>query len=221
MTTNLKVYGEFFREDGLEYRTKTILQIGDSWDLIGTIIMKNPGSAFPTTKIHETEFKTIKNKFYPEISVDNWFEFKADSTMSRISEIFDGTYVDKKVELNGVIIIYNLFNIREAKIQIAVKKANTTNSTHLLPNSTEVIKLSQNRPIYLGFRWEHKNTQNLHQPQIEKFACELFDFVKNSDNMYLENDMIDNHFYHPLSPQIKNTKYQHILENFFSKLQSK
>lgn len=221
MTTNLKVFGEFFRENELEYRTKTILQIGDSWDLIGTIIMKNPGSAFPTKNIQETDFATIKNKFYPEISVDNWFEFKADSTMSRISEIFDGTYIDKKVELNGVIIIYNLFNVREAKIQNAVQKANSTNSAYLLPNSTEVISLSAKRPIYLGFRWEYKNTQNLRQSQIEKFATELFDYIKKSDYMYLENDMVDNHFYHPLSPQIKNIKYRHILENFFAKLQDK
>lgn len=221
MNTNFKVYGEFFVENELEYRTKTILKIGNSWDLIGTIIMKNPGSAFPTNKIQETDYTEIKEKFYHEISIDNWFEFKADNTMSRISEIFNGKYIGKNAELNGVIIIYNLFNIRDAKIQNAVRKANTSNSVHLLPKSAEVIEHSQKKPIYLGFNWEYTNKKNLHKFKLENFANEMFDFIKQSDCMYLENELIDNYCYHPLSPRIKDIKYRHILENFFIKLHTK
>ena len=42
---NMKVYAEFINDESLIFRTRTLLQFGDSWDLIGSIVMKNPGSA--------------------------------------------------------------------------------------------------------------------------------------------------------------------------------
>jgi hypothetical protein len=40
----MKTYAEYFEEDGLSFRTNTILQFGNSWDLIGNIVLANPGS---------------------------------------------------------------------------------------------------------------------------------------------------------------------------------
>ena len=34
-------------EDGFQYRWRTLLKFGDSWNVIGSVIMKNPGSAQP------------------------------------------------------------------------------------------------------------------------------------------------------------------------------
>lgn len=41
----MKVYAEYFEEDGLLYRRNTLLQFGDSWDLIGSAVLANPGCA--------------------------------------------------------------------------------------------------------------------------------------------------------------------------------
>lgn len=218
MNTDLKVFAEFIEENNIQYRTKTILKYGDSWDLIGTIVMKNPGSAYPLNKIDVDDFNNIKNHFYPGVEIENWHVFKDDITIKRISNLFDGSFISSPAKLNGVILIYNLFNVRAGKIVEAVKKANMSDSEYLLPNLDELMISAQNKPIYIGFNWEYKNTTNKHQQKIEKFATDLFNYVKHSENMYCVDDMVNNFFYHPLSPQILNPKYQHILNNFYEKL---
>ena len=59
----MKIYAEFIDDNGLLFRTKTLLQYGDSWDLIGSIVMKNPGSAKPGTPLNE-DSKISISKFY-------------------------------------------------------------------------------------------------------------------------------------------------------------
>ena len=41
----MKVYAEYFEENGLKYRKNTLLQFGNSLDVIGNIVLANPGSA--------------------------------------------------------------------------------------------------------------------------------------------------------------------------------
>lgn len=41
----MKVYTHYLNKNEKEYRWRTILQIGDSWEVRGTIFMKNPGSS--------------------------------------------------------------------------------------------------------------------------------------------------------------------------------
>lgn len=219
MYNSLKVFAEYFVEDKIEYRTRTILKFGDSWDIIGTIVMKNPGSAQPSERIDKKEFENVESIFN-DINFDSWYEFKEDKTIMRISNIFDGTYLKKEKELNGIILIYNLFNIRERKIVEAVKKANTSNSVHLLPNLAELLQISKNKPIYLGFHFEYTDKLNKHQSQIELFAKELFAHVKKSQFMYLKDKMIDNEFYHPLSPKITSVKSLQTLKRFYEKMNS-
>lgn len=218
MNKVLRIFAEFVEENDIQYRTKTILKYGDSWDLIGTIVMKNPGNAFPLKKIATEDFSDIKKYVYPDVEIVNWHEFKDDNTIKRISNIFDGTFVNKKTKLNGIILIYNLFNVREKNIVEGVRKANISTSEHLLPNLVELINCSQNKPIYLGFNWEYTNKKNNHKQKIEKFANDIFTYIKHSDNMYLEDHIIKNFFYHPLSPQISNPKYHHILDRFYNKI---
>ena len=89
MNKELKVFAEFIDENDVQYRTRTILKYGDSWDLIGTIVMKNPGSAYPFNKIDLDDFNNIEKFYYPRIEIGNWHEFKSDSTINKISNIFD------------------------------------------------------------------------------------------------------------------------------------
>ena len=56
----MKVYAHYRGKektgDGNSYRWRTLLQFGDSWECIGSVFMKNPGSAkplYPTTPIQD------------------------------------------------------------------------------------------------------------------------------------------------------------------------
>lgn len=58
----MKVYAEYFEEKGSTFRTNTILQFGDSWNLIGNIVLANPGSACQM-KSYLSPLYTIKYNF--------------------------------------------------------------------------------------------------------------------------------------------------------------
>ncbi len=215
----MKVYAEFIEEDGLQYRTKTLLQLGDSWDLIGSIMMKNPGSAFPNRPIDDNEEAYISKFYNSEIDRKNWFEFKPDMTMHKIKPIFSGAYVGQQKELNGVIQIFNLFNIREKNISIAKDLANNSSSKFLFPDINETINMASSKPIYLGFHWEYvkkENDNSNYKMNVNRIANEIFNYVKNSKFMYMKNDIIDNFMFHPLSPKINNEKYSDTLKKFIS-----
>jgi len=188
----MKVYAEFVVENGVEYRTKTFLQFGNSWNLIGSIVMKNPGSAFPEKAIsNDVWYLLNENKLVLESDQNSWFEFKSDSTMGFIERIFNGYYTSNQIELNGVIQVFNLFNIRHKNIPIAKQLAQQNDSVYLYPKVNEVIDAFQNKPVFLAWRWEYLNIN-------KSFAENIFENVKSSNFMYLKSDMVDNHFYHPM-----------------------
>lgn len=45
----MKVFAHCYDSDetGNNYRWRTLLQFGTSWDILGSVVMKNPGSAEP------------------------------------------------------------------------------------------------------------------------------------------------------------------------------
>ena len=51
----MKVFAHYYQseETGNNYRWRTILQFGTSWDIIGSVVMKNPGSAEPNNSVYE------------------------------------------------------------------------------------------------------------------------------------------------------------------------
>ena len=220
----MKVYAEFIDDNGLLFRTKTLLQFGDSWDLIGSIVMKNPGSAKPEKKIDEEKTKDISNFYGKEMDFINWFVSDGDSTMRDIKPIFNGSYLNNNFELNGIIQIFNLFNICSKDVDFAYKKGNETQSNYLLPNVDEMILNFKNKPVYIGFGNFYTNKKSKHIDFLKNSAVKIFEFIKNSDFDYLEEDfLIDehyyhkNHFYHPqylkLKPIVRQN-YLPILEKF-------
>jgi hypothetical protein len=120
----MKVYAEYFKDVGLSFRRNTILQFGEGWDLIGNVVLANPGSAKPLGRISEESTSKL-DKFYKKyrngnaFKVDNWFEFSVDPTMGFVEKIFNGSYVDKSIELNGVVQLFNTFNIKNQNLQEA------------------------------------------------------------------------------------------------------
>ena len=78
----MKVYARYFSQNGLNLRTNTILQFGESFDIIGAAVLINPGSAKPLNKpLYQEQLhllSSITGKF------DHWQEFSIDSTMRHL-----------------------------------------------------------------------------------------------------------------------------------------
>ncbi len=133
----MKVYAHFIgtdkdgvqyrrSKDGFQYRWRTLLQFGNSWDVIGSVVMKNPGSAKPTDGIiTEGERKHLAVFDSSELP---WYVFTPDNTMRMIEKMFIYSKSEGK-PLNGVLQIFNLFNIRDADLNKALDKSQTAVET--------------------------------------------------------------------------------------------
>lgn len=190
----MKVYAEYFEECGLSFRTNTILQFGDSWDLIGNIVLANPGSATPLHNINNDDIDRLK-LFYKnfrrddKLNLDNWYEFGTDQTMLRIEKIFNGSYLQKKKELHGVIQLFNTFNIKNQYLDEAVTQIGV-NSDLLF--SIGIEKYFHHKPTYFGFS-NQVLTNNILRPIAENIFNNSSDQVRS---LY-KNKFEDNSFYHP------------------------
>jgi len=211
----MKIYAEFIEDDGLLFRTKTLLQFGDSWDLIGSIVMKNPGSAKPGVPLNEESKKQISNFLGEKIDFTNWTETSNDPTMKRIAPIFNGNYVQKNIPLNGVIQIFNLYNICEPKMKFVYEKAENANINLLYIDAEQVINQFREKPVYLGFFHFYTYSKTKHSKYLKNTAQTIYDYVKQSIFNYFEkDDMIDNPYYHPFSKYVYSQKNIPLLEKF-------
>ncbi len=192
----MKVFAEFIKENGVTYRKITLLQFGDSWELIGSAVLKNPGSSKPLNSISNESFRQIEN-LYPKkrLEKSNWFDFSVDSTMRFLEKIFNGSYIEDepKRELNGVIQLFNLFYINDPDIKSANEKSLNNSSKHLTIDADSTIKMFNEKPVFLGWKSEYELNE-IRKIQAEK----IFDYVSKSKYMYLNPSMNDNKFYHPI-----------------------
>ncbi len=220
---NMKVYAEFINDESLIFRTRTLLQFGDSWDLIGSIVMKNPGSAKPGKGIDNVIAEKLSKYYNEKINSEYWFVSDGDPTMRDILPIFNGNYVNKNFKLDGVIQIFNLYNICSPNVDFAHKKGNETQSPFLLPDVDAMILDFKKKPVYIGFGDFYTNKKSKNIAFLKNSAVKIFEFVKKSAFDYLEDDfLIDeqyyhkNHFYHPqfLNKPSKREKYLPTLEKF-------
>lgn len=93
-----------------EFRWRTLLQFGESWDIIGSVVMKNPGSAAVSRAVTDPETLQALQGFDENTSKETWFEFTPDQTMYCIRDLFREYYsANTHKDLNGVIQIFNLF----------------------------------------------------------------------------------------------------------------
>jgi hypothetical protein len=189
----MKVYAEYFKENDLTFRINTILQFGNSWDLIGNIVLANPGSAEPIKSLDE-DTKSRLNSFYKNykdlnnFKIGNWQEFLPDQTMNRIEKIFNGKYVGKKKELNGVIQLFNTFNIKNQYLEEAVRQINVKSD---LLFSIGIEKYFHNKPTYFGFSNDILNNEIL-----KPIAKNIFDNSSSEiKNIYYTTPICqDNYF---------------------------
>lgn len=189
----MKVYVHYKKFNDVEYRWRTLLQIGDSWEICGTIIMKNPGSSFTKREdqlpIEENGLLENLRKFdNSELSMSSpWYEFFEDNTMTCVKKLFDVYYSKHQKQLRGVIQIFNLFNIRDADIGKAINKSKGDIIKDLAFTVDDDIN-SIVPPIYVGWG----DLWKAHRHNAEKF----FSVVREKTS-YLCKDIENNKYYHP------------------------
>jgi hypothetical protein len=191
----MKVYAEYFEESGLLFRKNTLLQFGDSWDLIGSVVLANPGSAEPLTKASE-EVSTLVSEFYDGyregelFNAENWYEFSADSTMRSVEKIFNGWYIGRNIEPIGVIQLFNTFNIKNQNLQEAVAQIGVDSE---LLFSYNVHRCFHDKPTYFGF-----SNKVLGNDVLRNVAMNIFNESSDMVRKIYNIDFSKNSFYHPM-----------------------
>ena len=173
-----------------EYRWRTLLQFGTSWEVIGSIVMVNPGSSRPVSKDIDEETLCHLRSFSSEC---DWFVFSVDNTMQHIENLFRAYYETQSgnSNLNGVIQIFNLMNIREPNMGRALEKIQEETSSFSKTVDKDITKLIA--PVYLGWG----KSMNGH-PCFREDQEKLFQVVYNDMNgKYLHANFNENLFYHP------------------------
>lgn len=190
----MKVFAHYFQseETGNDYRWGTILQFGTSWDIIGSVVMKNPGSAEPLNSVNEhttlEHLKRSSNEQEYDWQFHVWYSFSSDDTMQKVEKLFCAYY--KTSTLNGVILVFNLMNVRDPNLELALIK--NKSASYSFSKTTDLDIKSLVAPVYLGWGdlWQ--------KPAFKEDAEKIFNAVqKQLDGKYLFPRMADNKFYHP------------------------
>ncbi|MCL2042949.1 MAG: hypothetical protein FWG89_02285 [Treponema sp.] len=183
------VYAEWIQENGVSYRRKTLLQFGDSIELIGSAVLMNPGKASPNNEnfdfnIVKTFYEKIHNEKIEEETL--WRRFDTDDAMRQLAKIFNGGYINEINNLNGIIQLFNCFyyrnqNAAEAREQFA------RNPQYLFNESSFFL----DKPVYFGWGDEGKNGI------YADIAREIY-YQYNLEYTPIYNPDFDmNEFYHP------------------------
>jgi len=191
----MRVFTHYENIDGIEYRWRTILQIGESWERRGTIFMKNPGSSnkINSDKLPIDDISTLEHLRDFDDTKDSisyeWHEFTKDNTMDCVKKLFEEYYSARGEILDGVIQIFNLFNIRGANLRDALNKLNgKVNGDFLFTTNYDIEHIIT--PVYIGWGYLWKNRA------LKKNAEEIYNAV-NKHNSYLFDGIQNNRFYHP------------------------
>lgn len=207
----MKVYAHYLwsERDKFQYRWRTLLQFGNSWNVIGSVVMKNPGSAKPQNEVNNEEtlrqLSCFDQRPYP------WHVFSVDNTMRLIERLF--TIKNGGNPLDGVVQIFNLFNIRNADLEQALKDGKSAKESvySTIEEDIAAMRISP-ASVYIG--WGALG--NL--PEFKQQANQYFAFIKDDMKQdYLWDDFSRNLFYHPqyLLGRGKNKKPSMWLLNAF------
>lgn len=212
----MKVYAQYFELEEISYRLNTILQFGDSWELLGNVVLANPGSAEPIKEIDDSKIQQLQNfyKNFENRNFDtiNWYEFSDDATMQRIEKIFNGWYInpDEIIKLNGVIQLFNTFN---------VKNQNLTESIEKLPPDNDILfslgieKYFNDKPTYFGF-----SNDVLYDDRLRPIAENIFNNSSSIVKTMYNKEFDKNSFYHPtfINRSYKRDFFQKYMENILN-----
>jgi hypothetical protein len=220
----MKVYAQLIKDENtnIRFRKNTLLQFGESNRLIGSAVLVNPGSAMPKTE-GIVDLKFIKT-FYEQnhnIAIKDdtslWHEYTVDATMGQLEKIFNGWYLNvinegvrkPKKELNGVIQLFNLFNVMNANQKTALIDYRLTQSVHKQFNEGY---LFLDKPVYLGWG-------NLGKWDLEDISKDIFKELNFKFNPQYDKIFKNNQFYHPgyiNRSFLRNTNSKKLLLDFYS-----
>ncbi len=193
----------FFDNKPWEYRWRTLLQFGSSWKIIGSVVMKNPGSAnYLNGNNHWIEDRDILSHLESfdylrdQVCGEKWYEFHSDTTMECVAELFAQKMgVRDKSDLQGVVQIFNLFYLREQDSGKALKAITAMPSARKIDDEIFMDDIrALKSPVYLGFGKLAKSSVFR-----EKASAFFYEAKKEHNAQYLNADFDDNHFYHPLA----------------------
>lgn len=183
------------------FRDQTILQFGDSWELLASFVLLNPGSALPLNDADQTEYLRSKALpfFVEPTGGETYVEFSIDRLMNDVIKLFASEYS------GGSIRLHNLFNLKNQVSNEALDQfvANQTHPKMLTKeqdvkfcdapviiasggnaNNNQTLKRVLSQYISLA------NVENLHK--IARVDKRLFSIVKAKPD---EHGLIDS--YHP------------------------
>lgn len=190
-----KVYARFHMDEksGLTYRTNTILQFGNSWNIIGAAILTNPGSAIIAEEKVSTE--ALKQLANLTGNNDNWsiVNFNRDTTIRDwLPRIFNGYFAHQGEHgLSGIILLYNLFNIKNQDLGKAVESYQKAQSPFLYTTATDIALINKAPIVYLG--WGNVAQHEL----FKERAIELFSAINPNIRSHYDAAFEKNTFYHP------------------------
>jgi hypothetical protein len=96
---------------GTPFRDQTLLQFGESWELLANFVLFNPGSARPLDGSDQTDRLRALGLPYlvPPRRGSRYLAFRLDPLMRQLLKCFAGHYA------GGAIRIFNLLNVRSSK----------------------------------------------------------------------------------------------------------
>ena len=187
----MRVYALWHVEHGYEYRWRTLLQFGTSWNVIGSVYMKNPGSASPIDPPPpiNPQILTELNKF--SMSTE-WKKFTPDNTMKCIEKLFNESRI---APLQGIIQVFNLFNLKDADFDSALKKLKAGGCNHQYVHTFDEDLTNLVFPVYLGWGdlWKDSYFKNHYSNEIKSIFDEAEDSAKKRNKKWYD----PKHFYHP------------------------
>ena len=139
-----RCFARWKEANGLCFRDQTILQFGDSWKLLASFVLLNPGSATPLKDkgLKNTFLEGEKLSFY--VNKGDYYEFSVDPLMEQLIE---------KLYLNrysgGVLKLYNLFNLKEPDSAEAKKQFKNNQCLSEMFTAEEDVKFG-NAPVIIA-----------------------------------------------------------------------
>ncbi|EAK0248729.1 hypothetical protein TT02_03775 [Campylobacter jejuni] len=210
----MEVYARYFDTQDYSFRMDTLLCFGQSAELLGSAVLLNPGSSkCKEESLTCDELNKIREFYKDKKDVgdfDSWKKFSPDSTMREIERIFNGQHIDKKTELNGIIQIFNLLNLKNSDSDSAIKEMCQIENQYLFSNDIHL--RFYNKIVYFGF-----GKKMLKYDILRKRACDIF---KNAPITSKENYEVlfeKNDFYHPMYILRTSSKHKDFLEKFYKK----
>lgn len=195
----MKVYAHYVKINGIEYRWKTLLQLGNSWEVCGTVIMKNPGSSHPRNwnndkpiPINNIEILKNLNRFDDFNSLDSkeWFDFSVDPTMRHVGNLIEAYLRYNKQKEEGIIQIFNLFNVIDKSLGEAIQNFDPQ-VVNTIEDDINSIKKYSKYPIYIGWGTLWKNEQ------FRENAERIYNVTKEVTHYLNTNGIDNNKYYHP------------------------